>query len=207
MLIWRVGESATLLLEAMHHFGDIGEMPVGSVVRLAHAISTVALPLVLTIASCAAAFLAGRPGAETPPAHAAPSVVVLSASHGPGSGSGGESEAARPVDRFYRVTFADERGFRMWAERVVEFTAALQDLVLERFERRPVIFVQLRVAQGMQPVAYVSAGARGLAAHISGGATVAPQPVMASELPDGLTMLFGDGADADAYERRGGRGA
>jgi hypothetical protein len=204
MLGWRVGESANLLLEAMHHFGEVGDVPVGSLVRIVHAVSTVALPMVLTIASCAA-LLVERPRArpETPAADAT-SAVVLSAAHG--SRSRGEGEGLRPVDRFYRVTFADERGFRLWAERVVEFTAALQDLVLERFERRPVIFVRPEVARGMQPVAYVSAGARGLAAHISGGARVDPAPVMASELPDGLTMLFGDGVDADAYERRGGRG-
>src|SRR5918997_7197649 len=119
-----------------------------------------------------------------------------------GGTEGGREDSGRPVDRFYRVTFADERGFRLWAERVVEFTAALQDLVLDRFDLRPVIFVQLRVAPGVPPVAYVSAGARGLATHISGGVTVGSTPVTASELPDGLTMLFGDGVDADAYDRR-----
>lgn len=206
MVTWRVGESASLLLAA-HHFGDIGDMPVGSFVRIGHTIATVALPLVVTVASCVAALLVGRPRAraETPPADFGPPAVVLSASHG--TSSGGEAGALRPVDRFYRVTFADERGFRLWAERVVEFTAALQDLVPDRFERRPVIFVQLRVAPGSRPVAYVSAGARGLSAHISGGVIVDPTPVAASELPGGLTMLFGDGVDADAYERHRNRDA
>jgi len=167
MLTLRVVESASLLLAAAHHFGEVGEMPVGSLVRMAHAIGTVALPLVLAVASCAAAFLVGRPRAraETPPARGAPSAVVLLACHGPASG-GGDGEALSRVDRFYRVTFADERGFRLWAERVVEFTAALQDLVLDRFDRRPVIFVQLRPVPGMPPVAYVSAGARARGAHL-----------------------------------------
>jgi hypothetical protein len=119
-----------------------------------------------------------------------------------GSAEEGHEKPSRPVDRFYRVTFADERGFRLWTERVVEFTAALRDLIPAVLDVRPVIFVPLRPAPGEPLLAYVSAGARGLAAHISGGATVDAAPVSVDDLPGGLTMLFGEGVDAAEYERR-----
>ncbi len=121
-----------------------------------------------------------------------------------GCAEGGREDSGRPVDRFYRVTFADERGFRLWTERVVEFTSALREIIPAVLEMRPVIFVPLRPAPGEPLLAYVSAGARGLAAHISGGAKVDPTPVSAAELPRGLTMLFGEGVDAVGYERRRG---
>lgn len=106
------------------------------------------------------------------------------------------------VDRYYRVAFTDERSFRIWMERIVEFAALVRDIIIDRGELRPVIFVPLRPAEGEPPFAYVSAGARGLAARISGGATVERTPVGAADLPHGLTMLFGDGVDAADYQER-----
>ena len=122
-----------------------------------------------------------------------------------GGAEGGREDSGRAVDRFYRVTFADERGFRLWTERVVEFTSALRDLVPALLDMRPVIFVPLRPAPDEPLVAYVSAGARGLAAHISGGAKVDPTPLSVGDLPGGLTLLFGEGVDAAEYERRHAR--
>ena len=119
-----------------------------------------------------------------------------------GSAEGGRESPGRPVDRFYRVTFADERGFRLWTERVMEFTSALRDIIPAVLDMRPVIFVPLRPAPGEPLFAYVSAGARGLAAHISGGTQVDPTPVSVDDLPRGLTMLFGEGVDAAEYEKR-----
>ena len=119
-----------------------------------------------------------------------------------GGEEGGREDSSRSVDRFYRVTFADERGFRLWTERVVEFTSALRDMIPAVLEMRPVIFVPLRPAPGEPLYAYVSAGARGLAAHISGGTKVDPTPMSVDDLPRGLTMLFGEGIDAAEYERR-----
>ena len=119
-----------------------------------------------------------------------------------GSGQSGDSSAGRAVGQFYRVTFADERSFRVWTERVVEFTAALRDIIPDLLEMRPVIFVPLQPAQGAPIHAYVSMGARGLAAHISGGSKVDPTPVSAAELPRGLTMLVGEGVDAGEYEKK-----
>jgi hypothetical protein len=119
-----------------------------------------------------------------------------------GSAEGGREDPGRPVDRFYRVTFVDERGFRLWTERVVEFTSALRDFIPAVLDMRPVIFVPLRPAPGEPLFAYVSAGARGLAAHISGGTWVDPTPLSAGDLPRGLTMLFGEAVDAAEYDRR-----
>ena len=106
------------------------------------------------------------------------------------------------VDRFYRVAFTDERSFRQWTERVVEFTALVRDIIVDRGDLRPVIFVPLRPVDGAPLYAYVSAGARGLSTRISGGATVDPKPMRAEELPAGLTMLFSEGVDAEEYEMR-----
>ena len=80
-----------------------------------------------------------------------------------GTGQTNARRAVRPVDRFYRVTFADERGFELWAERVVEFALALEDLLPTLDEMRPVVFARLGTPRAAPPQAYVSAGARGLA--------------------------------------------
>jgi hypothetical protein len=111
------------------------------------------------------------------------------------------------VDRFYRVSFYDERGFRRWSERVVEFTTLLHDIVPDFADARPVVFAQLSPLLHSSPRAYVSAGARGLAANIAGGAKVDSTPLTAAALPPGLTMLFGDAIDAAEYEERYRRGA
>jgi hypothetical protein len=105
------------------------------------------------------------------------------------------------VDRFYRVAFTDERSFRQWTERVVEFSALVRDIVVDHGELRPVIFVPLRPPEGAPLHAYVSTGARGLAARISVGATVDRTPISGADLPPGLTLLFGDVVDAVEYEK------
>jgi hypothetical protein len=104
------------------------------------------------------------------------------------------------VDRYYRVSFAVERDFRQWTERILEFTAALRDMIPDRPDMRPVIFAPLRPAQGEPLYAYVSTGARGVGIHISGGAVLDPTPVPLAELPRGQTMLFGEPVDAEEYE-------
>ncbi len=86
----------------------------------------------------------------------------------------------------------------------MEFTSALREIIPAVMDMRPVIFVPLRPASGEPIFAYVSVGARGLAAHISGGAWVDPTPLSADDLPRGLTVLFGEGVDAAEYERRHG---
>jgi hypothetical protein len=113
--------------------------------------------------------------------------------------SGGPTGPA--VDLYYRITFADERGFRVWTERVVEFTSLLRDIVPGKLEMRPVIFVPLRPTAQGPLYAYVSAGARGLAARIAGKVWVDSTPIAAAELPRGLTMLYGEGVDAAEYAK------
>jgi hypothetical protein len=206
MDIWGDGEPAAFALGIIHHFGDV-DMPVGSLLRMVHAVSTFAVPAFVTLASCAAAFFAARPRPETTSATPPAVYAFASSDNPPARDRQGDERATRPVDRFYRVTFGDERAFRLWAERVVEFAAALQDVVPDLREIRPVIFVQLRPSRDAPPYAYVSAGARGLATHISGGTKVDASPVSMSELPNGLTMLYGEGVDADAYQHRGEREA
>jgi hypothetical protein len=119
-----------------------------------------------------------------------------------GGDQSSEGSATRAVSRFYRVKFVDERRFRLWTERVVEFTSALRELLPDRLDMRPVIFVPVQPAPGAPIYAYVSAGVRGLAADISDGATVEPAPVNIAELPNGLTILFGEAIDAVAYAKR-----
>ena len=112
------------------------------------------------------------------------------------------SDPVEAVDRFYLVTFYDERGFRRWSERMAEFTALLHDILPCLADARPVVFAQLSPLLHTSPRAYVSVGARGLAANIAGGAKVDRTPLSAASLPPGLTMLFGDAIDAAEYEER-----
>lgn len=199
-------------LGVAHHVTgtDAGAMAVWSLASLWHVVSTVVFPVILVAVSIAFTFPSTpkvRPR-EVVPMRDEMSVLSYAPADRPGSSAGDdererrERPPARAVDRFYRVTFGDERGFRLWTERVVEFTAILQDVFPAIQDMRPVIFVQLRPSDSAPLQAYVSAGARGLAAHISGGAKVDPTPVTMSELPPGLTMLFGEGVDADEYEHR-----
>ncbi|MFN2564472.1 MAG: hypothetical protein ABR499_05605 [Gemmatimonadaceae bacterium] len=204
--------SGFALVGVSHHLtgADVGGAAVSNLAGLWHALSTVVVPTITVAVSVAFAFLSS-PSARSPQPTAgndrAPVLAYArddspSASGAGGEGQPGERPAVRPVDRFYRVTFADERGFRLWTERVVEFTSILREIFPALDDMRPVVFVPLRPSRATPLQAYVSAGARGLAAHISGGATVDPAPIAASELPRGLTMLFGEGVDAAEYENR-----
>jgi hypothetical protein len=186
------------------------ELPVSTLLRVALLFALAVSPIMLAAQTSAAARWSARfrPGARRIPTGA----LAFSAGDSPGaSESEGsvrprESSVARPVDRFYRVTFADEKVFRTWSERALEFTATLQEFSADLIDPRPVAFVQLTPRPGSPPVAYVSEGARGLASVLIGMAHLTATPVSLWELPDGLTMLFGHGVDADAYERRGERG-
>ena len=205
MITFRHSESVSVALEAAHHFGD-GNVPIGSLMRLAHGVLTVALPLALAAASLAAAFLAARarPGK---PVVDRPAVLAFSASDSQTPAEPGGSSARRvvqPVNHYYRVTFGDESGFRRWVERVMQFTSGLEETLSDSSDTRPVIFIQLQPTPGASPRAYVSAGARGLAANIADDVRLDPAPIPASALPGGLAMLFGDWVDAAAYERHAG---
>ncbi len=204
-------ESAALAVAAaLHHFADGATMSISSIAGLWHVLTTVVVPAILIAMSCLITFFSlPSPRRVSGVDRGQPVVLELSKiDRSGGSGSGperrsGEHGAECAVTRFYRVTFVDERSFRLWTERVVEFSAVVRDLVADRrLELRPVIFVPLRPAPGAALQAYVSAGARTLTAHLSGAATVDADPIRAEALPSGLTMLFGDGVDADEYEKR-----
>lgn len=199
------GVSGLAVIAATHHLAGADLWGLAS---LGHLITTVVLPTLLIAVSLT--FLSTPSAHSREPARGGERAPVLaySTTDGPrdprpeSGGRAGDHRAIAPVDQFFRVTFADERGYRLWTERVVEFTAILQDVFPTLQDLRPVVFVQLRPSREGPLHAYVSAGARGLAAHISGGAKVDPTPITAAELPPGLTMLFGEGADAAEYESR-----
>ena len=107
----------------------------------------------------------------------------------------------RPVDRFYRVRFADERVLREWSMRVLEVAAAREDLAVGAGARW-VIFVPLRAPRTETVYGYVSEPARGLASGLARGVDLDGSMLSMRELPEGLTLLMGDGSDAAAYERR-----
>jgi hypothetical protein len=56
-------------------------------------------------------------------------------------------------------------------------------------------------APGTALQAYVSAGVRGIAVRIAGGAAVERTPIDIADLPRGLTMLMGESIDEAEYEK------
>ncbi|MFN2563531.1 MAG: hypothetical protein ABR499_00800 [Gemmatimonadaceae bacterium] len=106
------------------------------------------------------------------------------------------------VDRFYRVRFADDTALRAWAVRVLEFTMALQSAAPSALDPRPVVFVPL-MPHGPGPVfAYVSEATLRLPLGLGRDAQIDGTVLSLRELPEGLMLLYGDEADAAAYERR-----
>jgi hypothetical protein len=106
------------------------------------------------------------------------------------------------VEGFYLVAFRDQRSFWKWSERVAEFAAVAKDVLADRAELRPVVFVPECPARGTALRAYVSIGARGMAMRISDGALMDRTLISAGELPRGLTMLLGDVMDEAEYQKR-----
>lgn len=106
------------------------------------------------------------------------------------------------VDAFYRVAFRDDSSFRQWTERVTEFAAIARHILADRSEMRPVVFVPQGPARGTPLRAYVSPGARGMAMRISDGVLIDRTLVTAADLPEGLTMILGDGVDEAEYAKR-----
>jgi len=106
-----------------------------------------------------------------------------------------------PVERLYRVTFPNPDELRAWRIRVLEYAATVGGLPGGAAESRLVVFVPL-LPRGHKSVhAYVSDGARGLVRNFSREAYI-DAAVSLRELPDGLTLIYGEGADASAYEHR-----
>ena len=107
----------------------------------------------------------------------------------------------RHIDQYYRVRFTDDRALRDWAAELMQL--ALRPLGLWRAGagNRVTVFVPLRPAAGASVLAYVSEDARPLADGVTPGIEV-DTTVGLTDLPEGLTLLLGDGADAEAYEHR-----
>lgn len=208
----RRGESAGRFeLEAVAQDVILADVDVAawSPVRVAVLVAVALVPALLIVASYASTLWAARPRswltrradvaffAFTPSEHVDPS------SAGGSFPTPRQSAGARPVERLYRVTFPNDTAFREWTQRVVEFTATLQDISADVIDSRPVVFVQLTPPRGVPPQAYVSMEARGLASALVAGAKLDSSPIPVSELPDGLGLLYGDVVDTVAYERRG----
>jgi hypothetical protein len=108
----------------------------------------------------------------------------------------------QPIDRFYRVQFADSQVLREWSLRVLEVVASMDDVPTRADSRRAVVFVPLKAPRETTAYGYVSEGGRGLASSADKDVTLDPNPVSIRELPDGLGLLLGDRSDTNAYEQR-----
>jgi hypothetical protein len=106
-----------------------------------------------------------------------------------------------PIERLYRVTFPNPDELRAWRVRVLEYAATVGGLPASGSESRLVVFVPLLPRGHASVHAYVSEGARGLVHNFARGARV-DTAVPLRELPDGLTLIYGEGVDASAYETR-----
>ena len=111
----------------------------------------------------------------------------------------------RHVDRYYRVKFKDDGSLRDWAAEVVRLALRPLGLKTAGVGDRATIFVPLKRSTGTPVVAYVSEDARVLADGVAPGIELETGVVGLADLPKGLTLLYGDGADAEAYEQRGDR--
>ena len=107
----------------------------------------------------------------------------------------------KPVERYYRIKFPQPDDLRAWRVRLLDYAGRVGGLVAGTAESRPVVFVPLLPKGSNSVHAYVSEGGRALAHEFSRVAEV-EGTVHLRELPDGLTLIFGDGVDASAYEQR-----
>ena len=108
----------------------------------------------------------------------------------------------RPVEQFYRVRFPDYRDLHAWMRRVLDHAAVAEEAKAWDDRPRPVIFVPLMAHREPAAFAYVSEGARSLALTLGRGVEVGEGVVAIRDLPDGLTLLYGEGADAESYMSR-----
>ncbi len=112
------------------------------------------------------------------------------------------SGEVKPVDRFYRVRFPSPEELLAWRVRLLEYAAKVGGLAaVGAGDARPVVFVPLLPQGHSSMYAYVSDGGRRLVREFSRLAEV-EAAIPLGELPGGLTLLYGEGADASAYEQR-----
>lgn len=108
----------------------------------------------------------------------------------------------RPVGPFYRVRFGSRKRLRDWVTRVRVFSQTLHGLEEAEVEPRPVVFAPLIPKDDGDACAYVSDGARWLVISLGIVAELDGATLRTRDLPDGLSLVYGDGVDAEAYERR-----
>lgn len=106
------------------------------------------------------------------------------------------------IDRYHRVRFEDDRALRDWAATVMRLAVRPLGLRSAGAGDRAVVFVPLMPSPGASAFGYVSDDARVLADQFASGVQLDGTVVQLGELPEGLTLLYGDGDDADAYEHR-----
>jgi len=106
------------------------------------------------------------------------------------------------IDRYYRVRFQDDRALRDWAATVVRLAVRPLGLRSAGAGDRAVVFIPLLPPPGASAFGYVSDDARVLADDFAPGVQLDGTVLQLGELPEGLTLLYGDGSDADAYEHR-----
>lgn len=107
----------------------------------------------------------------------------------------------RHIDQYYRVKFTDDRALRAWAAEVMQLALRPLGLWGAGAGSRATVFVPLMPATGTSVFAYISEDARALADGVAPGIEL-ESTIGLNDLPAGLTLLLGDGADAEAYEQR-----
>ena len=106
------------------------------------------------------------------------------------------------VREYHRVRFADGRALDDWAKDVVKLAVRPFGLRSAGAGPHPVVFVPLRPPPDGLVFGYVSDDACALADGMAPRVELDGTTVPLRELPAGLTLLYGDGSDADAYEGR-----
>ena len=106
------------------------------------------------------------------------------------------------VNQYYQVRFADVRALRDWATAVMQLAARPLGLRSAGAGGRAVVFVPLMPRAGTSVYGYLSDDACPLADGLAPDVQLDGTVLRADELPAGLTMLYGDGAEAEAYEHR-----
>jgi hypothetical protein len=108
----------------------------------------------------------------------------------------------RRAPQFYRVRFADRKVLGEWTIRVLHILASGQTIGAEAPTAHPVILVPLRVPRRGVVCGYVNESARRLVRGLVRGVRLDGTAKSAAELPDGLTLLRADAAEAEVYEYR-----
>jgi hypothetical protein len=104
--------------------------------------------------------------------------------------------------QYHRVRFADGRALDDWAADVIHLAVRPLGLRSAGAGPRPVVFIPLQPPPDGVIYGYVSDDACRLADGLAPRVELDGTLVSLRELPEGLTLLYGEGGDADAYEGR-----